>query len=116
MLKLTSHLLNNLGYIIAIAFFFTKFKSAKNIFTRKKYSQKDILLLSTFFSGLAIIGTYTGVDYRGAIVNVRNIGVIVGGILAGPEVGIMVGLIAGIHRLFVDASSITTIPCAIAPR
>ena len=114
MLKLTSHLLNNLGYIIAIAFFFTKFKSAKNIFTRKKYSQKDILLLSAFFSGLAIIGTYTGVDYRGAIVNVRNIGVVVGGILAGPEVGIMVGLIAGIHRLFVDASSITTIPCAIA--
>ncbi len=26
----------------------------------------------------------------------------------------MVGLIAGIHRLFVDANSITTIPCAIA--
>ena len=112
--KLMSHLLNNLGYIIAIAFFFTKLESAKNIFTRKKYTQKDILVLSSFFSILAIIGTYTGVDYRGAIVNIRNIGVVVGGVLAGPEVGILVGLIAGLHRLFVDAGYITTVPCAIA--
>lgn len=114
MFKLMSHLLNNLGYIIAVAFFFTKLESAKNIFTRKKYTQKDILVLSSFFSILAIIGTYTGVDYRGAIVNIRNIGVVVGGVLAGPEVGILVGLIAGIHRLFVNAGYITTVPCAIA--
>lgn len=114
MFKLLSHLLNNLGYIIAIAFFFTKLESAKNIFTRKKYTQKDIFVLSSFFSILAIIGTYTGVDYRGAIVNIRNIGVVVGGVLAGPEVGILVGLIAGLHRLFVDAGYITTVPCAIA--
>jgi two-component system LytT family sensor kinase len=112
--KLISHLFNNLGYIIAIAFFFTKLKRAKDIFTHKKYSKKDVFILSCFFSILAIIGTYTGVDYRGAIVNIRNIGVVVGGILAGPEVGILSGFIAGIHRLFIDADPITTIPCATA--
>ena len=89
MLYLMSHLLNNLGYIIVIAFFFSKFDSAKNIFTREKYSRKDIVILSIFFSGLAIIGTYVGVDYKGSIANTRNIGVIVGGILAGPHVGII---------------------------
>lgn len=114
MFKLISHLFNNLGYIIAIAFFFTKLKRAKDIFTHKKYSKKDVFILSCFFSILAIIGTYTGVDYRGAIVNIRNIGVVVGGILAGPEVGILSGFIAGIHRLFIDADPITTIPCATA--
>ncbi|MFR1676371.1 MAG: LytS/YhcK type 5TM receptor domain-containing protein [Fusobacterium sp.] len=112
--KLISHLFNNLGYIIAIAFFFTKLKRAKDIFTHKKYSKKDVFILSCFFSILAIIGTYTGADYRGAIVNVRNIGVVVGGILAGPEVGILVGFIAGLHRLFIDVDPITTIPCATA--
>ncbi|WP_294063861.1 sensor histidine kinase [uncultured Fusobacterium sp.] len=112
--KLLSHLFNNLGYIIAIAFFFTKLKRAKDIFTHKKYSKKDVFILSCFFSILAIIGTYTGADYRGAIVNVRNIGVVVGGILAGPEVGILSGFIAGLHRLFIDADPITTIPCATA--
>lgn len=114
MFKLISHLFNNLGYIIAIAFFFTKLKRAKDIFTHKKYSKKDVFILSCFFSILAIIGTYTGVDYRGAIVNIRNIGVVVGGILAGPEIGILSGFIAGIHRLFIDADPITTIPCATA--
>lgn len=114
MFKLISHLFNNLGYIIAIAFFFTKLKRAKDIFTHKKYSKKDVFILSCFFSILAIIGTYTGVDYRGAIVNIRNIGVVVGGILAGPEVGILSGFIAGIHRLFIDVDPITTIPCATA--
>lgn len=114
MFRLISHLFNNLGYIIAIAFFFTKLKRAKDIFTHKKYSKKDVLILSCFFSILAIIGTYTGADYRGAIVNIRNIGVVVGGILAGPEVGILSGFIAGLHRLFIDADPITTIPCATA--
>lgn len=114
MFKLISHLFNNLGYIIAITFFFTKLKRAKDIFTHKKYSKKDVFILSCFFSILAIIGTYTGADYRGAIVNVRNIGVVVGGILAGPEVGILAGFIAGLHRLFIDVDPITTIPCATA--
>lgn len=114
MLNLFSHLFNNLGYIIAIAFFFTKLKSAKDIFTRKQYSKKDVVILSCFFSILAIIGTYTGVDYRGAIVNIRNIGVVVGGILAGPEVGVLAGFLAGLHRLFIDVDPITTAPCAIA--
>lgn len=114
MFNLFSHLFNNLGYIIAIAFFFTKLKSAKDIFTRKQYSKKDVVILSCFFSILAIIGTYTGVDYRGAIVNIRNIGVVVGGILAGPEVGVLAGFLAGLHRLFIDVDPITTAPCAIA--
>ena len=114
MFELFSHLFNNLGYIIAIAFFFTKLKRAKDIFTHKKYSKKDVFILSCFFSILAIIGTYTGADYRGALVNVRNIGVVVGGILAGPEVGVLSGFIAGLHRLFIDVDPITTAPCAIA--
>lgn len=114
MFHLMSHLLNNLGYIIVIAFFFSKFDSARNIFTREKYSKKDIIILSAFFSGLAIIGTYVGVDYKGSIANTRNIGVIVGGILAGPPVGIISGIVAGVHRLSIDTGQLTTVPCSIA--
>ena len=114
MLELTSRLLNNLGYIIALAFFFTKFKRARNIFTKKEYTKIDILLLSIFFSFLSIIGTYTGINYKGAIVNTRNIGVAVSGIIGGPQVGIITGIVAGIHRFFVEVDSPTTIACGIA--
>ncbi len=114
MFELTSRLLNNLGYIIALAFFFTKFKRARNIFTKKEYTKLDIILLSIFFSFLSIIGTYTGIYYRGAIVNTRNIGVAVAGIIGGPQVGIITGCIAGIHRFFIDTQSPTTIACGIS--
>lgn len=114
MFELTSRILNNLGYIIALAFFFTKFKRARNIFTKKEHTKRDILLLSIFFSFLSIIGTYSGIYYRGAIVNTRNIGVAVAGIIGGPQVGIITGIIAGIHRFFLDINSPTTIACAIA--
>lgn len=114
MFELTSRLLNNLGYIIALAFFFTKFKRARNIFTKKEYTKLDIILLSIFFSFLSIIGTYTGIYYRGAIVNTRNIGVAVAGIIGGPQVGIITGYIAGIHRFFIDTQSPTTLACGIS--
>ena len=114
MFELTSRILNSLGYIIALAFFFTKFKSAQDIFTKKKYTIKDIFFLSIFFSFLSIIGTYTGIEYRGAIVNTRNIGVAVAGIIAGPQVGIITGIVAGIHRFFIDVNSPTTLACSLA--
>ncbi|MEG1582557.1 MAG: sensor histidine kinase [Cetobacterium sp.] len=115
MFELSSKLFNTLGYIIAIAFFFTRFKSAKYIFSREKQTKKDIFVLSIFFSSLAILGTYIGIDYKGAIANTRNIGVVVGGMLAGPEVAIISGLIAGAHRVaFTSISAFTAIPCAIA--
>ncbi|MBC2856789.1 MAG: sensor histidine kinase [Cetobacterium sp.] len=114
MLDLTSRLFNTLGYIIAIAFLFTKFKSTKKIFSEDRYTKKEILILCIFFSGLSILGTYIGVNYKGAIANTRNIGVVVGGILIGPKVAIITGLIAGIHRFFVDLDGVTAIPCAIS--
>lgn len=111
---LTVRILNNLGYIIALAFFFTKFKSAKNIFTKKEYNKGDIILLSIFFSILSIIGNYTGIDYRTALVNTRNIGVAVSGIIGGPIVGVITGVFAGIHRIFMNVDSITSYPCGIS--
>ncbi|MGL5743573.1 MAG: LytS/YhcK type 5TM receptor domain-containing protein [Cetobacterium sp.] len=114
MFELASKLFNTLGYIIAIAFFFSRFKSAKNIFIREKHTKKDTIILSIVFSGLAILGTYIGVDYKGAIANTRNIGVIVGGMLAGPEVAIISGIVAGIHRASIGVSQLTAIPCSIA--
>ena len=67
-----------------------------------------------FFSLLSISGTYIGLNFNGAILNTRNVGVIAGGILGGPYVSIITGLIAGIHRAFVNLGRETAIPCAIA--
>lgn len=113
MFELLAKLFNTLGYLITISFVFTLFKSSKNILTKEKQSKKDIFFLSLFFSSLAIVGTYIGIDYKGSIANTRNIGVVVGGLLAGPEVSIIAGFLASIHRIFFYFDSFTAIPCGI---
>ncbi|MDP0488251.1 MAG: LytS/YhcK type 5TM receptor domain-containing protein [Fusobacterium sp. JB019] len=114
MFNLGRTLVNNLGYIIVISFFFARFTKSRSLFSKEKYTKKEILFLSLFFGCLAILGTYSGVDYKGAIANTRNIGVIVGGILIAPQVGIFSGIIAGIHRYFLNAGEVTSLACTIS--
>lgn len=109
-----SHLISNLGYSVTIALLFTKIAKANILVHADKKSRKDVVILSIFFSMLAIIGTYIGLDYKGSILNTRNIGVIAGGILAGPYVGIVAGFSSAIHRIYISNGLGTSIPCSIA--
>lgn len=109
-----SHLISNLGYSIAIAFLFTKIDKANILIRTEKKERRDIIVLSLFFSMLAIVGTYVGLDFKGSILNTRNIGVISGGLLGGPYVGIISGFCSAIHRVYISAGQGTSIPCAIA--
>ena len=50
---------------------------------------------------------------EGSLVNVRIIAVMSGGILFGPRVGIITGIIAGTHRYLIDIGGVTAVPCFI---
>ena len=113
-IQFISHLISNIGCSAIIAFFFIRIDKANIIIKSNAKTKKDIIALSFFFSLLSISGTYIGLNFNGAILNTRNVGVIAGGILGGPYVSIITGLIAGIHRAFVNLGRETAIPCAIA--
>ncbi|MGK0466544.1 LytS/YhcK type 5TM receptor domain-containing protein [Clostridium sp.] len=113
MIELLRNLTNNLGYVILIAFFVSRIGSFKNIVQKDKFRKRELIMLSIIFGAFGILGTYTGTDVNGAIANTRIIGVMAGGILYGPFVGIMAGIIAGMHRLLVDIGGITSVPCTI---
>jgi len=113
MIELLRSLTNNLGYVILIAFFVSRIGSFKKIVQKDKFKKRDLLMLSIIFGSFGILGTYTGTEVNGAIANTRIIGVMAGGILCGPYVGILAGVIAGMHRLLVDIGGITSIPCTI---
>lgn len=72
------------------------------------------LAMSLFFGTMGIFATYSGIHVEGAIVNLRSIPVALSGILGGSFVGLLAGLIAGVHRYFVDMGSLTSVACAIA--
>lgn len=114
MIELLKNLTNNLGYVVLIAFFISRLSIFKKIIQKDKFRKEELFILSVIFGGFGILGTYIGTEVQGAIANTRLIGVMSGGILAGPVVGIMAGVIAGIHRLTVNFGELTALPCAIA--
>lgn len=66
----------------------------------------DYGVFVVIFGLFSIFGTYVGMPGSyGAITNIRDLAPIVAGLVAGPYVGLAVGLIGGIHRLFVGGVS-----------
>ncbi|HYF83666.1 MAG TPA: sensor histidine kinase [Clostridia bacterium] len=114
MIDLFKNLLNNLSYVVIVAFIISNLHVFKKIIQKDEFRRFDLVVLSITFAVFGIIGTYSGTDVNGAIANTRIIGVMAGGILCGPFVGIVSGIIAGVHRFIYDIGGITSVPCAIA--
>ncbi len=72
---------------------------------------KTRIILILFFGGLSVYGSISGIDFLGSIVNVRDLGPMVAGLLAGPWVGIGSGLIGAAYRL--SMGGITMYSCSI---
>ena len=87
-----------LSVILILVFFLGRVPYFKQMFFRKP-SNKDTFLLAFFFGVCGIVGTY-GFPVENATANTRAVAVIVGGLVAGPLVGLGAGLIAGVHRFF----------------
>lgn len=116
-LDIFTNLMLNIGLLALIAQGLTKWDRMKRIFFQegeKSGNWKDKLILAFLFGGISVLATYTGVNVQGAIVNTRVIGVMAGGILGGPAVGIGAALIAGIHRYLYDIGGLTAVACAVS--
>lgn len=103
-------LFEKMSIVALAAYVFSQTILFKRFFTRKLYLD-DYMLLIMFFSILSILGTYLGIKVQGgAIANIRPIGAIVAGLVGGPVIGGIVGLIAGVHRY--TLGGFTAVACA----
>lgn len=73
---------------------------------------RDRWLLALVFGLIAIAGTYSGIPTNGAIANSRVVGAAVGGLLGGPWVGLLAGLLGGGHRFMLGG--FTALSCGIS--
>ena len=105
---------NKFGNLFVFAFILTRIKSFRNLIAKKPVMLIDKLILSVVFGTFGIVGTYFSIEFEGALVNTRIIGVATGGLLGGPLVGLLSGLIAGIHRSAIDIGGFTTVACAVS--
>lgn len=88
--------------------------SPVQVFGGRRKSRFTLIYLTVFFGVFGIIGTYTGNQIFNSFANLRAMSVISAGLYGGPVVGTGAGLIAGLHRLSIDPSGFSSIPCALA--
>ncbi|ELY3760086.1 sensor histidine kinase [Cronobacter universalis] len=94
-------------------FFLIRIRLFRELLHKSAHTPKELLAVTAIFSMFALFSTWSGVPVEGSLVNVRIIAVMSGGILFGPWVGIITGVIAGLHRYLIDIGGITAIPCFI---
>lgn len=104
----------NVGMLILIALLLARTRMVKKFIIRDKHTIKEQSAMIFIFGAISILCTYMGVGVRGAIANTRVIGVMAGGFLGGPVVGIGAAIIAGMHRYAIDINGLTGLACAIS--
>lgn len=104
-------LFNNMAVVILTAYIFSRTKLYEDIIN-KKFTFKNSLSLIVVMGLLSIYGTISGVRIFGLIANIRNLGPSIAGLLAGPIIGSIVGLIGATHRYILGGWS--ALPCSLA--
>ncbi len=99
--------------LLMCLFVLTRLPRFKEIFQKGAYTKQELVIGSVIFSAFAIFGTYSGINVEGSLVNVRIIAIMAGGILFGPWVGLITGIISGLHRFLIDIGGVTSVPCLI---
>ncbi|MFK3839333.1 MULTISPECIES: sensor histidine kinase [Serratia] len=94
-------------------FFLTRTRLFRQLLQKEDHTPLELGMVTAIFSLFALFSTYSGVNVEGSLVNVRVIAIMAGGILFGPWVGVITGIIAGVHRYLIDIDGITSIPCLI---
>ena len=69
----------------------------------------DKIWTVAIFGAISIYGTYRGIEYGGLIVNFRDLGPMIAGLLGGPVVGALSGIIGAVYRY--SLGGWTTVPC-----
>ncbi|MBN1948592.1 MAG: SpoIIE family protein phosphatase [Candidatus Cloacimonetes bacterium] len=105
------NLLHHVALLMIIAYIFTRTKIYYDIIEKKFTCSKKFFLIIVF-GLLSIYGTMNGVRVGDAVANIRDLGPVIAGFLAGPVVGMGAGLIGASHRFYLGGS--TALPCALA--
>ena len=104
-------LVEKISVIVILAYLLTRTKYFTEILD-KKFTLKNQAVVILFFGAFSIFGTYSGIEILGAVANVRDLGPMIAGLIGGPIIGIIVGLIGAIHRFFIGG--FTAVPCTLA--
>lgn len=114
MIEILNNIIVNIAILMILGNILPRIAYVREKLFNHHMSYFDKIVFSILFGIIGILATYTGISVNGAIVNTRVIGVITGGILGGPVVGLFAGIIAGFHRIAFDFGGFTSLSCGIS--
>ena len=104
-------LLQLMCVIIVAAYLLTRSRIFTEILDGHPTLKAQIILV-LLFGALSIYGSISGIEFMGSVVNVRDLGPMLAGLLGGPWVGLGAGLIGAAYRL--TMSGLTVYACSVA--
>ena len=104
-------LLQMMCVIVVVAYLLTRSRFFSDVLDGHAALKVQLVLIA-IFGALSVYGTVSGVEINGAIINVRDLGPMVGGLIGGPVVGLGAGLIGAAYRW--TLGGVTVVPCTIA--
>lgn len=110
-LSMTLVLLQMICVIVVIAYLFTRSRLFAEVLDGHPTLKTQAFLI-LIFGIISIYGTISGISVLGAIINVRDLGPMVAGLIGGPVVGLGAGLIGAAYRMTLDGP--TVISCSLA--
>lgn len=104
-------LMERLAIVLLILFVFVRSDLA-SAYRRGVATRTDLLWLVLIFGALSIYGTFRGFDLNGVLLNFRDLGPLIAGLIGGPLAGAAAGAIGGMYRY--SLGGWTALPCAVA--
>ncbi len=102
-----TNMIGTLSVILLIAAFIGGSDVLAKLFGSQK-GVKYALVMGVMGGIFGIYGTMSGIELRGAIISVRDIGPMLAGFTGGPIGGLVAGVIAGLHRFLVGSRATET--------
>ena len=109
-LKAAIPLLEGIIVVLFLLYIFMRTEAFKNAMNHH-LNRADYVWIIIFCSAISIYGNYRGVNGGGFIINFRDFGVMIAGLIGGPVAGVCTGIVGGAYRY--TQGGWTTIPCLI---
>ena len=104
---------HQMAIFLIIAYLFSKSPAFKPLMGDTLLFKHKVLLY-LIFSGFAVFGTYVGASYQEAVANISTIGIVFAGLVAGPSLGIAVGITSGLYDYYLGGFSSLAMICGIS--
>ncbi|MDD1683273.1 MAG: SpoIIE family protein phosphatase [Methanoregula sp.] len=104
-------LLQMMCVVIVVAYLLTRSRFFPDVLDGHPTIKIQCILILVF-GALSIYGTLAGVEFLGAIINIRDLGPMLAGMLGGPVVGVGAGLIGALYRF--SLGGFTVYSCSFA--